>query len=73
LIAADGGKSRRLDDEAVLRAALNDPAGLSGLRRVRYVPTSSRVVSDVLVRAVKSVVDESNTRGQFVLAGSTRS
>lgn len=72
LIAADGGELRSLDDEAVLRAALNDPAG--------FVQSTSRPLciekvqrgGDALVRAVKSVVDKDRARGQFVLAGSTR-
>lgn len=72
LIAVDGGELRSLDDEAVLSATLNDPAG--------FVQSGSRPLcidevqrgGDALVRAVKSVVDKDRARGQFVLAGSTR-
>lgn len=61
-----------LDDESVRSAARLDPHGFVGQG------TSPMAIDEVqrggndLVLAVKSAVDRSNQRGQFVLAGSTR-
>jgi predicted AAA+ superfamily ATPase len=72
LIAADGGELRNLDDEAILQAALNDPAGFVQSELRPLCIDEVQHGRDALVRAVKSVVDKDKARGQFVLAGSTR-
>ena len=69
-LLASSGTFRRLDDETTLQAARNDPAGF-----VRYGPTPRAIDEiqlggDALVRAVKTVVDDDRSTGQFILDGS---
>jgi uncharacterized protein len=64
------GTLARLDDEATLQAALGDPVGMA-----RYGPTPRgfdevQRAGDPLIRAIKSIVDEDATPGQFLLNGS---
>lgn len=72
LMTTDGGELVSLDDEVTLGAALNDPAGfVQSDVHPMFIDEVQRG-GDALVRAIKSVVDRDNARGQFVLAGSTR-
>lgn len=72
MIASGGGELRSLDDEGALQAARSDPAGfVQSPARPLCIDEVQRG-GDALVRAVKSVVDKDDARGQFVLAGSTR-
>jgi predicted AAA+ superfamily ATPase len=70
---ADGnGSFRSLDDATTLRVATSDPTEFA-----RYGPTP-RVIDEVqrggndLILAIKYVVDRDESKGQFVLSGSTR-
>lgn len=72
LISGSGGELRSLDDEATLRAARADPAGFVHSEQRPLCIDEVQRGGDALVRAVKSAVDLDNTRGQYVLAGSTR-
>ncbi|MDR1966434.1 MAG: ATP-binding protein [Synergistaceae bacterium] len=60
-----------LDDDALLQTALSDPLGF--VKHHRRQPT---VIDEVqkapgLITAIKRIVDEDNTPGQFLLTGST--
>ena len=67
-----GGSFRSLDDATTLSVAREDPTEF-----VRYGP-SPRIIDEIqrggddLVLAIKYLVDRDNSRGQFVLSGSTR-
>lgn len=67
-----GGSFRSLDDPSILRTALDDPTGFAGFGDLPRVVDEVQRGGDDLVHAIKYVVDQSNTPGQFVLAGSTR-
>jgi predicted AAA+ superfamily ATPase len=72
LIAETGGELRSLDDDAARAAARRDPTGfIASAARPLYIDEVQRG-GDSLILAIKSAVDKSNQRGQFVLAGSTR-
>lgn len=65
------GTLRNLDDQAVLEAARADPVGFvrAGARPV--VIDEVQRGGEVLVRAIKAVVDRDPGAGQFVLTGSS--
>lgn len=66
------GSFRSLDDATTLRTAVNDPTEFA-----RYGDTP-RVIDEIqrggeeLVLAIKHLADRDNSKGQFVLSGSTR-
>ena len=72
LVGRRGGELRNLDQEALLTAARNDPAGftVAGTRPL-YIDEVQRG-GDALIREVKARADSSRAAGQFVLAGSMR-
>jgi len=72
LLVADAGSYWSLDDESVRAAARLDPHGfVEEGRSPMAIDEVQRGGNDVVL-AVKSTVDSRNSRGQFVLAGSTR-
>ena len=69
-VLGGAGTFVRLDDEASLQAARADPASM-----VRFGPTPRAFdevqrAGDPLVRAIKTVVDDDPSPGQFILDGS---
>lgn len=60
----------RLDDEAVLQAALSDPVSLALTGRTPRAFDEVQRAGDPLVRAIKAAVDDDRSPGQFVLNGS---
>ena len=64
------GTFARLDREATLRAALDDPAGFAAFGATPRAFDEVQLAGEPLVRAVKNVVDEDPSRGQFILNGS---
>ena len=64
------GTFARLDREATLRAALDDPAGFAAFGETPRAFDEVQLAGEPLVRAVKNVVDENPSRGQFILNGS---
>jgi predicted AAA+ superfamily ATPase len=72
LMVASGGEFRNLDDDAQRAAARRDPTGFiaTGARPL-YIDEVQRG-GDPLVLAIKAAADADTSRGQFVLAGSTR-
>jgi predicted AAA+ superfamily ATPase len=71
LQAQRGGTFVTLDDEAILQAALADPAGfVSGFPTPLFVDEVQRG-GDALLRAVKAEVDRDPRPGRYVLTGST--
>jgi len=68
---ARGGRYLTLDTPADLRLARTDPSGLVEMTRPLFIDEVQRG-GDPLVLAIKAAVDADSTRGQFVLAGSTR-
>jgi len=69
-VLGETGTLARLDEEAVLQAALADPAGF-----VSYGPTPRAFdevqrAGDPLIRAIKAAVDTDPSPGQFLLDGS---
>jgi predicted AAA+ superfamily ATPase len=72
LIDSNGGELLSLDDDELRRSAIDDPAGfIRSATRPVYLD-EVQLGGDPLIRAVKSAVDASKDRGQFVLAGSTQ-
>lgn len=66
----DDGTFARLDDESVLQAARVDPAGFAAFGRIPRAFDEVQRGGDPLIRAIKSVVDDDPTPGQFLLNGS---
>jgi len=64
------GTFSRLDREATLRAALDDPAGFAAFGETPRAFDEVQRAGESLVRAVKEVVDDDPSRGQFILNGS---
>jgi hypothetical protein len=67
-----GGSFRTLDDAATLAAARADPTGFASHGATPRIVDEVHRGGDALVLAVKRVVDEADSRGLFVLSGSTR-
>lgn len=67
-----GGSFRSLDDATTLRAAIDDPTEFARYGATPRLIDEVHYGGDALVRAIKFVVDSDNSRGQFVLSGSTR-
>ncbi len=66
----DRGTFTRLDDETNLQAALADPVGLASYGRPPRAFDEIQRAGDPLVRAIKAVVDDDPTPGQYLLNGS---
>ncbi len=66
-----GGELRNLDEQGVLAAALEDPAGFVALGGRPLVIDEVQRGGEPLVRAIKAQVDGDTTSGQFVLTGSS--
>lgn len=64
------GTFRRLDDEATLQAARNDPISFANYGPTPRAIDEIQLGGDSLVRAVKTVVDDNPAKGQFILDGS---
>ena len=60
-----------LDEQGVLDAALNDPAGFAALGGRPLVIDEVQRGGEPLVRAIKAQVDRDSSPGQFVLTGSS--
>jgi hypothetical protein len=71
-VQQDRGDVVSLDDPGALSAALNDPVGFLEGQRPRVALDEFQRGGNDLLLAVKSRVDGSNERGQYLLAGSTR-
>lgn len=70
--AEHGGTYLSLDDASTLRLARTDPGGfVTGFDKPMFIDEVQRG-GDPLILAVKSQLDRSSEKGQFVLAGSTR-
>lgn len=65
-----GGTFARLDREATLQAALQDPAGFAAFGETPRAFDEVQRAGEPLVRAIKCVVDSDSSRGQFILNGS---
>lgn len=72
LVDATGGSFVTFDDAATLRACLEDPRTFLTAYRKPLVIDEFQLAGDVLLRAVKGIVDSDPTRGQYLLTGSTR-
>lgn len=70
--AAQGGRYVSLDATADLRLARTDPTGLIESAPRPLVIDEVQRGGDPLVLAIKAAVDADRSRGQFLLAGSTR-
>jgi predicted AAA+ superfamily ATPase len=70
-LARTGGAMRSLDEQGVLAAALEDPAGFVALGARPLVVDEVQRGGESLVRAIKAQVDRDPTPGQFVLTGSS--
>jgi uncharacterized protein len=66
------GEYRSLDDPIVQQAAVEDPTTFAGYGGRPLIIDEVQRGGDTLIRAVKYVVDQDNSPGQFVLSGSTR-
>ena len=66
----DSGTFARLDREATLRAALEDPEGFAAFGETPRAFDEVQRAGEPLIRAVKNIVDEDPSRGQFLLNGS---
>lgn len=66
----DTGTFARLDREATLRAARDDPTGFAEFGETPRAFDEVQRAGEPLIRAVKSVVDDNPSRGQFLLNGS---
>jgi uncharacterized protein len=62
---------RSLDEQGVLNAALEDPAGFVDLTAKPLVIDEVQRGGEPLVRAIKAQVDRDRSPGQFVLTGSS--
>lgn len=67
-----GGTLRSLDDEQFLQNALADPPSLVRDARTPIIIDEVQRAGDPLILAIKHAVDQDDSAGQFVLAGSTR-
>lgn len=67
-----GGSLRSLDDEPTLTPALADPTAFARYGDRPVIIDEIQRGGDPLVLAIKYLVDRDNSRGQFILAGSTR-
>lgn len=65
-----GGTLARFDQEAILRAALEDPIGFAAFGDTPRAFDEVQRAGEPLIRAVKSMVDDDPSRGQFLLNGS---
>src|SRR4051812_47886660 len=65
------GTFRSLDDEGTLAAALADPAGFVAVGTRPVIIDEIQRGGELLVRAIKAVVDRDPSPGQFVLTGSS--
>ena len=71
-VAAErGGTYVTLDDSQMLDAALADPHAFLRAYALPLVIDEVQLGGDRLVRGIKIAVDEENTRGRFLLTGST--
>jgi len=70
-LSSTGGAMRSLDEQGVLAAALEDPAGFVALGGRPLVIDEVQRGGEPLVRAIKAQVDRDSTPGQFVLTGSS--
>lgn len=70
-LSLTGGDMRSLDEQGVLAAALEDPAGFVALGGRPLVIDEVQRGGEPLVRAIKARVDRDPTPGQFVLTGSS--
>lgn len=70
--ARHGGELRTLDDDQVLRSALEDPITFAREADRPLCIDEIQRGGDQLIRAIKIVVDEHWEPGQFLLTGSTR-
>ncbi len=68
---SDAATMRSLDEQGVLDAALEDPAGFVALGGRPLVIDEVQRGGEPLVRAIKARVDRDSTPGQFVLTGSS--
>src|SRR5262245_44554843 len=68
----NGGEFRSLDDTEVLRSADDDPMTFAQEASRPLCIDEVQRGGDALVRAIKLVVDEDWSPGQFLLSGSTR-
>ena len=66
----DTGTFARLDREATLQAALADPTGFAEYGETPRAFDEVQRAGEPLIRAVKAVVDDETSRGQFLLNGS---
>lgn len=66
----ESGTFARLDHEETLRAALNDPAGFSAYGETPRAFDEVQRAGEPLIRAIKTIVDDDPSRGQFLLNGS---
>lgn len=64
------GTFARLDHEATLRAALEDPAGFAAYGDTPRAIDEVQRAGEPLIRAIKGIVDDDAGRGQFLLNGS---
>lgn len=64
------GTFERLDRAATLQAALADPDGFAAFGEPPRAFDEVQRAGDPLIRAIKTIVDEDPTRGQFLLNGS---
>ncbi len=64
------GTFARLDREATLRAALDDPDGFAAFGDTPRAFDEVQRAGDPLIRAIKNIVDDDPSRGQFLLNGS---
>ena len=64
------GTFARLDREATLRAALDDPDSFAAFGGTPRAFDEVQRAGDPLIRAIKSIVDDDPSRGQFLLNGS---
>jgi predicted AAA+ superfamily ATPase len=67
-----GGSLRSLDHEPALAPALADPTEFARYGERPIIIDEVQRAGDPLILAIKYLVDQDNTPGQFVLAGSTR-
>lgn len=70
-VSRTGGTLRSLDEQGVLTAALDDPAGFVELGDRPLVIDEVQRGGEPLVRAIKARVDRDPAPGQFVLTGSS--
>lgn len=72
LVAAVSGLFVTLDDPATLQACCGDPRTFLTAYRKPLVVDEFQLGGDMLLRSVKSIVDEDLSCGQYLFAGSTR-